>query len=401
MTTDTMLSENVYLADSDTEFNLKLYHYNNTHVDFEKPLSTLNETVLRNTRGVIMSNDDATKSKVICKTFGYIDEYKENQIDDLNSIIPNIETIKIYEANEGFYIRVYNYKNKWFVSTHKRINAFKSKWIVNSPITHGDLFIDCIRTKHKLSPVLSQNQVLQKLTDTLDINTIYMFIVLNDRYNRIVCAAPKTPTMFQFATFDAHTMEFKGIDASVWDPIKQHEGVIGSVSENWYSSMDAINDVIKVAHDVDISKTQGVLIYIPETSKLIKIYNDKYYDYMMIRGNIPSVPFRYLQLRNNKEQVSKLVELYPEWTHRFHAYETIMREIINDIFKIYIRRHVYKQYCFAQKPYHEFLKSAVQKINANHSDNDVFMILYNEFSNQSAVTLNKMIKLYISNSTMK
>ena len=112
------------LVDEDYKNNLQLYHYNKCTND---SLQHIKES-----RGVVKSNDT-----LVSKSFGYIDEYTvdgENVselLENNKKILDNIRSFhqsKIYKMYEGTVVRMFFWKHKWFLSTHKKLNAFDSKW---------------------------------------------------------------------------------------------------------------------------------------------------------------------------------------------------------------------------------------------------------------------------------
>ena len=63
----------------------------------------------------------------------------------VTTVLPDIENIFEYtfsNSYEGAIIRVFYFKDKWFYSTHRKLDAFKSRW--SSKETFGDTFLKSI-----------------------------------------------------------------------------------------------------------------------------------------------------------------------------------------------------------------------------------------------------------------
>ena len=54
------------------------------------------------------------------------------------------------------------------------------------------------------------------------------------------------------------------------------------------------------------------------------ILSPAYQEFFHVRGNEPSIKFRYLQVRMNKSQCDMLSYLYPKYTESFGEYENIL-----------------------------------------------------------------------------
>ena len=54
----------------------------------------------------------------------------------------------IYDAYEGCLLRLFNFNNKWFLSTHKKINAFRSKW--SSKDSFGLMFQNALQYEYNV-----------------------------------------------------------------------------------------------------------------------------------------------------------------------------------------------------------------------------------------------------------
>ena len=162
----------------------------------------------------------------------------------------------------------------------------------------------------------------------LDKTKQYMFLLLNNSENRIVCAEPQKPTIYHVGTFVNGKLSFD-------------ENVYISYPEKL--EFDTINDIYEYVHKINYYDLQGVIIFAPN-NKQYKIFNNMYYDYFNARGNEPSIKFRYLQVRMDKNSNRMLHELYPHMKKDFDEYENFIFEASRNIYNAYVDRFIKKLY---------------------------------------------------------
>ena len=156
-----------------------------------------------------------------------------------------------------------------------------------------------------------------------------------------------------------------------------------------------LNELYEYIHNIDIRNTQGIIVANQITQSNIKLVNDMYKSYYGLRGNTPSVKFRYLEIRLDTNLKNGLYELYPEHVKDFEEYENILFMYAQNILQAYIQRYINKNYVSVTSDQfkimgkcHEWhkLNKETNKINLNK----VISIL----NEQTAVYLNRMIKDY-------
>lgn len=364
------LGNKVRLSDRDEENNLDLYCY-------VKCDNNSSES-LKNCRGIVFNGEN-----VVMKAFPYTEEYVFDDKENIERIFN--KRIKIYDAYEGALIRMFYYKTKWYITTHRKLNAFESKWA--SKQSFGTCFKQAlyqeIKNNKKLSEKLSgEERILEKFQNTLNKDNQYMFVVRNTQYNRIVCIPPETPSLFHVGTFINNKLVLDD-NIEVTKP-NSHE----------FNNVEELQNYVK---NIDYMKTQGVIVF-TENNKQYKILNDNYNELFMARGNQPSINFRYLQVRMDKDMVDKLYYLYPEMTKNFEDYEDILFEVGKIIYNSYVNRYIKKQY--VSLPKEEFV--VMKKCHSWHLENrrtnrisiNVVMDILNE---QYPTNLNRMIKRFRNN----
>ena len=325
--------------------NLKLYHYDTC--------DNFSPEELQSTRGIIKNN-----SVIVCKTNSFIPEIRTDDVEGIKQFItPNCnKTTSFYEAQEGSILRLWYYKedenvekHRWFLSTHKRINAFASKW--GSRSTYGETFLNCL-SKLNLNKNSKKNKswaddsdeddtnnstqssttIFEKFCNNLNKNFVYNFLIRNTDINRVVVRGYTEPEIFCLGMYDK-TKQFKYIPCD-------KNFVVPSLPSYSYQSLDKmIIDIEKF----DINKVSGILLVTSE-GKLIKLVNETYDRLFKLRGNVPNILVRYLELRLNEEQKSEYLHLYNEKNEEFKDIENILTDVSKNVFKKYLARYVYKQF---------------------------------------------------------
>ena len=363
--------EDIKVFDTDPENGLTLLSYVNCD-------DNSNE-IVKNSRGLVYVGDN-----LIMKAYSYTPEYT---IDDKNLITNKLvkENYVFYDSHEGCLLRLFNYDGKWYNSTHKKLDSFKSRW--SSKETFGEMFVKGLESiynnpESELRKRLGDNieNVYLAFLSTLNPEYQYMFIVKNNTENRIVCNSESM--IYHVGTFRVFTFELL-FDVNICIPIP---------NRHYFKCVDELlNYVETVGH----SYIQGVVI-LDEKGAVMKVLNKTYKELLSARGNQSSICFRYLQVRNvDKKNVEMLVYLYPEYKEKFQKYEEILYEVAKNIHFAYVKRFIKKQYVKLPKEEFEVMRLCHSWHLSDRESNKIsFNKVLEELNNQPATRLNKMIKSY-------
>ena len=373
---ETSLS-NVKLSDHDDETNLDLFCYiqcNNESSDDCKQC-----------RGIVFDGE-----QLVLNAFPYTDTYT-SQTPPSSIYSGDFSKINFYDSHEGALIRVFWYKNKWFISTHRKLNAFKSKWAskesfglsfqkaLESEVLVNDVFrsrLEAIGTIH-IQTESTKSNVIDLFLKTLNESLQYMFLLKNTGMNCIVCLPPERPTVLHVGTFENGKLNQS---ASVDIP---HPAL--HIFRNF-------NDVFEYVETIRSQNLQGVIAFLPN-ARPFKILSNEYNTLFNIRGNEPSVKFRYLQLRMDREKNNSLRMLYPDAISTFESYENSLYEIALMIYANYVKRYIKKEYVTVAKGEFEVMKKAHTLYLDDRLNNkisvDRIIDLLNE---QTPTSLNHMIR---------
>ena len=185
------------------------------------------------------------------KSFPYTEEYTSNQILDIPELQTDFANCKFYDSYEGTLLRLFYWKDKWFLSTHRKLNAFKTKWATIQ--SFGILFCDALRHEIKnnleFSKLFSnydmnESDIFEIFKNSLNKNNKYMFLLKNQYNNIIVCDSPSDSYIYHIGTFIDGKLDMK-------DNIH-----LDHLSPLYFSNIQEIKTYID---NIDIKKTQGVI----------------------------------------------------------------------------------------------------------------------------------------------
>ena len=368
-------NKKIKLVDSDETTGLDLFCYTSCDVSD-------NELVKR-CRGVVFNKDE-----LVMKGFPYTVDVSssDRESDVLSKLRDNFSECKFYESYEGSLIRMFCHNDKWYITTHRKLDAFKSKWA--SKTSFGEYFREALEYEEKynvnfqnvLQPKTSDDEdIIKRLENILDKKKQYMFLLISSKENRIVCTPPTTPTLLHVGTF--YNNELKtGLDESLQ---------IAVPKELFF---DNIDELLTFVDNGDFNYTQGVIVFAPNNLQY-KVLTPDYHYLFKVRGNEPSIKFRYLQIRMDKSMNKSLRDLYPDMVDTFDNYENILYNKAKDLYKSYVDRFI--KHIYVTVPSEDY--SVIKKCHSWHIENrDKNKINLNkviDFLNSEQPTiLNRLIK---------
>lgn len=384
-------NSNVSVTDSNEE-GLKVYYYNECDESSDENI--------KNTRGVVFDKD----GKIVMKTFGFTPEYSVKDYNLINNVVLNgidnsmftynsdtnmfelsDKGVIIFESEEGSLIRVFNYNEKWYISTHRKLDAYHSKW--SSKVSFGAVFESAITHLYNTSEgfkdwvgELGENKLIDQFLTKLNPEHQYTFLLRNTKENRIVCKEPDHPTVYYVGSFWNEGNSF-GFDAI---PISTPRRPL----------LNSTDEIVKFVESCDPNSIQGVII-VTKDNKIYKIMNDSYNELYSVRDNCPSVKFRYLQVRTNPVLKQQLIKLYPNFVSEFNKYESVILEIAKEIHNAYISRFVNKQYRKVSPDLYVIIKICHGMHIADRNVKITFPKVLETLNKQSGVYLNRIIKTHL------
>jgi len=263
---------------------------------------------------------------LVSKAFGYTPQYAVDEVpsDIKEFILEHFDCCRFFPAWEGALVRAFYHKDKWYLTTHRKLDAYKSYWGCRT--SFGQMFQNALVALQS-NPEFkfrSENPVPEFL-ESLDKSKQYVFLLVATMENRIVCNPPETPTVLHVGTFQNNVMipsESTGVPLQTPLVVSNFEEVASFIQSTQ-------NDNIH----------QGVVVFMPN-GKQIKLCSALYLEYFNLRGNESSVMFRYLQLRGDPIRSQRFRDMYQEHVYRFDQYETILKQISEFIYQSYCERFI-------------------------------------------------------------
>lgn len=347
----------IRLVDHDEDTNLDLFCYTKCTKD--------DSDLVKQCRGVVFDGNH-----LILKAFPFTTDYNHEEVDFLSD---NIKDCTFYDAHEGSLIRVFYYKTKWFTSTHRKLDAFRSKW--SSQESFGTTFVQAL--SHHFG--YDEETCLSQFQESLNKDHQYMFLVRNTVSNRIVCQAPDTPTVYHVGTFVNGKLDMN------------QDIAIPRTKQRKFESLNEMTDYIS---NINIDHLAGLICFKPDGTH-IKIVHTRYQELFNIRGNEPSIKFRYLQVRGNTHQTELLEYLYPESVQSFREYEDYISTIAGEIYQHYVNRYIQKQHVVVPSEEFRVMKECHNFYYLNRDENIMTVEHTLRILNtQPPTALNRMIRHY-------
>tara|TARA_Y100000389_G_scaffold104296_1_gene101166 strand:+ start:140 stop:1195 length:1056 start_codon:yes stop_codon:yes gene_type:complete len=344
----------IQLTDSDSDGKLENYSY-----DFCDNLS--NDDV-KSARGLVYKNNFP-----FIKAFGYTPVFTQNTIhpsliDEINN---KFDKLKFYYSLEGTLIRLFynDINDKWYMSTHKKLDASNSKWGTN--ITFGQLFKSCIP---------------ENFYDSLEKDKFYLFILTPNKDNRIVCNQILSQ-IFHVGTYDFGFNFSYDYNIGIQKPPEIK-------ANNFNEILQTLNDPL-----FPYTRYQGIIISNSDTQTNIKLYNNLYDNFQKIRGNTPSIKFRYLEVRTQSDVATALKEMFVDYVKDFDDYEEKIDKYANILFIEYMKRYISKQYKTLLPNEHYIIKKAHEWHKKDKDNNKISKEKMKEMiDSEPAVFVNSLIK---------
>jgi len=275
---------------------------------------------IKNCRGIVFKGDT-----IISKSLGFTQEYNDTQQELVQNI--DFKQVKFFSSKEGTFIRLFYNDGKWYVSTHRKLNAFNSRWGSKNSPSFGDIFTNSITELGYES--------LDCLTSLLDQSYTYIFLIRNTLDNRIVSSPPlDNETKVYFIGCLSCYPELKDFSSESPVPFK-----FPTQTQLLFQSWDEVFNEVKNTNPLN---NQGVIGFYGNSH--FKILNSKYQLFSKVRGNEPDICNRYLQNRSNSVYSMMMYEMYPENINSFLKYENLIIKIAKTIHNAYVSRFINKNF---------------------------------------------------------
>ena len=300
----------------------------------------------------------------------------------------NVADYRFFVSHEGTLIRVFHCGTRWHIATNRKLNAFESKW--GSVKSFGILFKDAISSEIENNPAFAKRvggvespNVLDKLYSLLDMTKQYMFFLRSTADNRLACNPPSRPTVYHVCTTTICATD-------TWTVNYEDDIGIPHVEELTPSNAEEVEQVIQT---VDPLKTQGLLIVSKtQPAQIFKKMNPMYAKRLAVRGNDPSLRFRYISLFSRPSIQTELREMFPEKTGLFDSVDKRLFEKTHFIAESYNERYIERAYIRINKVDYYIMKLLREKMGLRSKEPVDRDNVYSVLAGVNAPTLNNLLK---------
>lgn len=365
-----LLSDKIALVDSDESAKLDMFCYIKCTPE--------DNDLVKQCRGIIFNGDEC-----ILKAFPYTLEYNHTEIKEISNTITNINEWTFFEAHEGALVRVFYYGSKWHISTHRKLNAFRSKWA--SQESFGASFKNALLSNEEINECFRKalprgENIIDRFEETLDKNKQYMFLILNSENNRIVCSPPEHPTVYHVGTFVTGKLSLNEETL-----VQKPKSVV----------FQTIHELVSYVEKISYKHLQGVIGFNTFTNTQVKIVHKDYQDLFNVRGNEPSIKFRYIQCRMKPELVKSLEYLYPTMKTAFEEIENNIYGVAQFIYNAYVERFIRRNYVTVPKEEFAVIKECHSWHLSNRTENRISLDqIITVLNNQPATNINHMVRRF-------
>ncbi|CCV02515.1 Immediate early protein ICP-46 [Armadillidium vulgare iridescent virus] len=281
-------------------------------------------------RGMVFLNQE-----LILQGFPYSTEDIVGEAYNVPEILSgSLEDWIALKAIEGTLIRVFYFGGKWFITTHRKLDADRSIWGTGKTAkSFGAIFKESVGLR------LNEGETFEDFLGTLNKEHQYVFMVTATKLTRFVCKATEKSTVYLYAITKNCGKEIVQ-PGDEWSSWMQEKVVIGTIEE-----------AVKFVKDLKFPFTcQGLLFFNTTTFESHKLINAKYQEFFDIRGNIPSFAFAYLHHRTDlaKKQIFRSL-MEKDELETLDNYEKMLNDLSYELFVLYKKRHVYNPKTEANK----------------------------------------------------
>jgi len=348
-------------------------------------------------RGIICNKEDCE----IVPSFGFMDTFTIKESDVLEELLTPIENWRFYKSVEGTLLRCFHYQNQWYLSTHRKLDAFQSRWSCRE--TFGELFVKEVRRLALSSDTQMMSTATGDINDDhvlmtwfysiLHPETIYYFLLRSNSENRIVCHPAKSISQLLYigsVPLCKPVSEFFYDDTIPFLSHMEKQEQITTMDGCW-----TVTSLLERVEQMDPYEYQGILAWEQHTHKQLKLFNSEYCRLYELRDNNPNLRFRFLELRRDETQLAQFYRLYPKYSDVFDDYEESIRQLSRCLHQYYIARYIKNQYITLPKEEYEVVKKAHQWYLQDKKQNSVFSKnILNLLNQETPLSLYKMIKRY-------
>lgn len=287
----------------------------------------------------------------------FVDIVDDEKMVDIVEVDMDIASVEYCE--EGTMIRLYNYEGVWYTATSRCIDARESIW--SSKKSFDELFWEVFD---------------KSLLEAMDVSYTYMFILLHT--DNVIVIKHKKNELVYVSRVNNETLK------EDFEYCIEHENI--------RRPQKLLNFDIKKLNTYYDQTKRGVLIRTDK--KVYKIDFEMYNNIKLIRGNVPQLTMRYLELLPYPESLIQLEHYYPEQHFLFAVIKHQLANLVKNIYKLYRESHVKHTVLVGEG--HEFYRT-LKQLHAQYKTSGNFITVLdveNKVKNLDKYILKKFLKWY-------
>lgn len=260
-------------------------------------------------------------NKIVCMSQNkFININKDtSQVTQIENIKSVHSRFRMEYCEDGTVIRLYNYNNTWYTATTRCIDARKSYW--SSDKTFNDMFWEIFDTS---------NYNLENLEK----NNTYMFILIH-KENRIV-VNHKYNNLIYIGRINNDTKE------EDFTNYFYNEDPRRCVRRT--KNIDITSVINYPLDDYYLPDKRGIILKFLNTSNnswnLYQYDFNHYTQIKEVRGNVPLIRMRYLELLGDLDKLEMLETNYPEHKMSFTMVKHCMNKLYTEVHNLYYQSHI-------------------------------------------------------------
>ena len=255
-------------------------------------------------------------NNVVCMCQNKIEEL-DNFSEVMDIVRESYKNMRVEYCEDGTLIRLYHYNNSWNTATTRCINAKTSRW-------SGKKDFDTMFWE-----VFDKNMLAD-----FDKDYTYLFVLLH-RENRIVQRHNVNMLVF-VSRINNKTCEEEYVS-------EIPKGAYGIKTTKTMNQMD-FQKLMNNPTVYDFKFKRGILIKVYNRSTgNINVSKYDFESYRMIksiRGNVPEIRMRFLELLSKPESLQLLEKFYSEHTLMFAFIKANLLQLVKTVYKLYVDSHI-------------------------------------------------------------
>jgi len=268
-------------------------------------------------------------NRLVCANQNKIYEVSQKEMVDVANFygMPTISTnteTRVEYCEDGTIMRLYNYNGKWYTATTRCMDARESFWSCEKTfdLMFWEAFGPFMSKLSELDPTYTYQFILLHVDNRIVVKHNSNVLVYVSRINNINLQEDFTNVFYDYREQRERARQW-----NIRRP-KVIQSVDTSDFESYYSPIK--RGIIFKFYD---NATRGWIVY--------KIDFNMYSQLKKIRGNVPQIYLRYLEL---SEDDQKLMEkYYPEFKRAFATIKGSVFKLVKKIHRTYVDSHIKHQ----------------------------------------------------------